>query len=253
MNLMSVEKLPLKILIQILMRSFLLQASWNFERLQSLGALYVLAPGLRFYYQGKELVDAFQRHLEYFNTHPYMASPVLGAALTLEEARKRGDQSPLGVQEFKNMIMAPYAAMGDALFWGALRPLSACLALFWAAKGSLWAPVVFLLVFNVPHLWMRIAGFWQGYRSGIAVVDYLQRRSLPDLALRVKEATIVLLGGLVAYLSYRCVVQEEWKHLWGLGVLPAVILFSWLVRRGVSVLAFCLTCVFVLLLVTQTA
>ena len=91
------RKLPAKIIAQILPRLFLLQASWNFERLQSLGALYVMAPGLRFLYQGKDLSMAFQRHLSYFNTHPYMASPVLGAALALEESGANGQDSMLGV------------------------------------------------------------------------------------------------------------------------------------------------------------
>ena len=248
MGLSTVAKLPAKTLAQTLLRSFLLQASWNFERLQSLGALYVLVPGLRYLYRGDELVEAYRRHLEYFNTHPYMASPVLGATLALEEARKNGNKVPLGVQEFKSMIMAPYAAMGDALFWGALRPLAACFALFFAVKGSLWAPVVFLILFNVPHLWLRIGGFLYGYNSGLKVVDFLQRRSLPDLALRLKETTVVLLGGLIAYLSYRCFVAEGLEPVWGLGILPGVVLLSWLVRRGVSVLMFCMIFVFLLLM-----
>lgn len=244
------RKLPAIIIAQILPRLFLLQASWNFERLQSLGALYVMAPGLRFLYQGQELSMAFQRHLSYFNTHPYMASPVLGAALALEESGATGKNSVLGVIEFKEMTMAPYAAMGDALFWGALRPLSAGVSLFFAVKGSLWAPVVFLLLFNVPHLWMRVGGFFHGYRSGLQVVEVLQRRSLPDLALRIKEATVVLLGGLTAFLSFQLMENEKIFPLWGFGILAAIGGIAWMIHRRVSVLFMVMFVVFLLLVMT---
>ncbi|MCP3178074.1 MAG: PTS system mannose/fructose/sorbose family transporter subunit IID [Desulfuromonadales bacterium] len=241
------HKLPAKIIAQILPRLFLLQASWNFERLQSLGALYVMAPGLRFLYQGQELSMAFQRHLSYFNTHPYMASPVLGAALALEEAGTCGQDSMLGVGEFKEMTMAPYAAMGDALFWGALRPLAAAVSLFFAIKGSLWAPVVFLLLFNTPHLWMRVGGFFRGYRSGLQVVEILQKRSLPDLALRIKEATVVLLGGLTAFLSFQLMEKEEIFPLWGFGILAAVGGVAWMIHRRASILFMVMFGVFLLI------
>jgi len=115
---MERHKLPATVLAQVVLRSFLLQASWNFERLQNLGVLYVLAPALRFFYRGDELTAAGQRHMEYFNTHPFMASPVLGAILDLEQKKSRGDQPSVGVQDFKRMVMAPYAAIGDAFFWG---------------------------------------------------------------------------------------------------------------------------------------
>ena len=79
------NRLPASFLLRTFLRSLVLQASWNFERLQSLGALYVLAPALQLYYQGSDRVVAFKRYLGYFNTHPYLAPAVLGAILNLEE------------------------------------------------------------------------------------------------------------------------------------------------------------------------
>ncbi|ALC16090.1 phosphotransferase system IID component, Man family [Desulfuromonas soudanensis] len=229
------------VLLRVWLRLFLLQASWNFERLQSLGALYVLAPALRILYREEDLAEAYRRHLEYFNTHPFMASPVLGAAIALEEERCRGAEGALGVEEFKGMIMAPYAAMGDGFFWGGLRPLAAAVALFFAAKGSLWAPLVFLTLFNVPHLWIRTFGLWRGYTLGLKVVETLHRHRLPDLAIRLKEGTLVLLGGLCAYLTYRALQGEGESSIWGLSVIPLVALLGWLARRGVSTLMLTMT------------
>lgn len=97
-------------------RLFLLQASWNFERMQNVGVLFVVEPALRSLYRDTELQEAYQRHLSYFNTHPYMAAPVLGATIALEEKRVSGKDGVFSVDDFKRMAMAPYAAIGDAFF-----------------------------------------------------------------------------------------------------------------------------------------
>ncbi len=248
---MGQQPLPRLVFMRVLLRLFLLQASWNFERLQSLGVLYVLAPGLRFFYQDEQLEVAYRRHLEYFNTHPFMASAVLGTTLALEGKRSRGEQSYLSVEEFKSMIMAPYAAMGDAFFWGAVRPLAAGAALFFAAKGSLWAPVVFLFIFNLPHLGFRIIGFWGGYVLGLRVVEVIQQRCLPDLAIRLKEGTVVLLGGLCAYLAIGCLKTEGLPPEWGLAAIPGVALFGWLARKGVSTLLLIMATAGILIALTS--
>jgi mannose PTS system EIID component len=231
---MKKKNLPLAVLLRMLGRSFLLQASWSFERMQSLGALYIMAPALRFYYRDKALEDAFARYMTYFNTHPFMAPSVLAATLALEEERGRGTNGAIRPVEFRDMVMAPFAAIGDALFWGGLRPLAAIVALFFAFKGSLWAPLIFLLLFNLPHLWFRTAGLMRGYYSGLRLVDVVQARRLPDWAIRAKEAAVVLLGGLCAYLTLLCLRHEDMSAAWGLMFFPMVVFLGWMTRKGAS-------------------
>ncbi len=233
---MNGNRLPPVILLKVFFRSLLIQASWNFERMQNLGLLFVLAPALRLLYQGEQLTAAFQRHLVYFNTHPYMASPVLGASLALEEMEARGEPGPLASDDFRKMIMAPYAAIGDALFWGGLRPLAAGVALFFAVRGSFWAPVVFLVCYNLPHLWLRGMGLFQGYRLGAGTIDKIQRYRLPDLAVHCKEATVVLLGALAAYLVFRGFQQEGLPGAWGFALPPLMALTVFWAKRRWSIL-----------------
>lgn len=247
---MDGSKLKIPVLVKVLLRTFLLQGSWNFERMQNLGTLYALAPALRLICKD-DLArrEAYRRHLDYFNTHPFLAASVLGATLSLEEQSAKGMDTPLGVKDFKGMIMAPYAAMGDALFWGGIRPLAAVLALFFAVRGSLWAPVVFLLSFNLPHLWMRTLGFFQGYRLGLGVVQVVQRQKIPDLAIRIKEATLVLLGGFTAYLVYQVFKSQEVPTGWGMVFLPITGGLMLVSRKGVSPLQLSMgVCVLVILL-----
>lgn len=72
-------------------RSTFLQGSWNFERMQNLGWAYTLIPAIKKLYTKKEdQIAALERHLEFFNTHPYVAAPVMGVTLALEEERANG-------------------------------------------------------------------------------------------------------------------------------------------------------------------
>ena len=69
-------------------RSTFLQGSWNYERMQNGGWAYSMIPALKKLYTTKEdRAAALKRHLEFFNTHPYLAAPILGVTLALEEDR----------------------------------------------------------------------------------------------------------------------------------------------------------------------
>jgi PTS system mannose-specific IID component len=227
-------RIPWLVLLRGCGRSFLQQASWNFERMQNLGFLYQLLPGLRRLYGGPPPSAILQRYIGYFNTHPYLSAWVAGTTLRLEERHRAGEASSIDAEAFQKMVMAPYAAIGDALFWGALRPLSAVAGLFLAVQGITWAPLVMLALFNVPHLLCRMAGWVLGYLQELRSVETIQRLRLPDVAIWLKEGTIILLGVLCAFLAARGCEHQTIDTLWGLALLPVVLLFARMVRRGVT-------------------
>jgi PTS system mannose-specific IID component len=221
---------------RLLWRSFFLQASWNFEQMQGLGALFVLSPLLRSLYQGEELQQACARHLSYFNTHPFVAPLILSGVAQLETNGADAEE----VDEFRQLLMAPCAAMGDAFFWGGLRPFAAVLAMFFALHGSLLAPVVLLVIFNVPHLLVRVVGFAKGCELGEEVVDFLTRCRLPDLAIRLKQGTLILLGILCADLTYRTLNVAHLPWDWGWVIVPVVFSLGGLARQRLSPLLLAL-------------
>ncbi|MCD2338617.1 PTS system mannose/fructose/sorbose family transporter subunit IID [Bacillus cereus] len=52
---------------------------------------FSMIPAIKKLYKSKEdRKAALKRHLEFFNTHPYIASPILGVTLALEEERANG-------------------------------------------------------------------------------------------------------------------------------------------------------------------
>lgn len=231
---MKVIRFSWLIFLRIYLRSFLLQASWNFDKLQNLGFFYLILPGLRHIYGEQIPENVRQRHCDYFNTHPYFAPLVAGTTLRLETLSISGEEPAVGAETYKNMVMAPLAAMGDALFWGGIRPLAALVGLLIASQGSLWAPLVFLVLFNLPHLLFRGVGLVLGYVQDLRAIETIQKCRLPDLAIRLKESTTVLIGVLCAYLAYKGCEHQELSAIWGFVQLPIVLLFAWLAHKGVT-------------------
>lgn len=223
--------------LHVWFRLLFLQASWNYQRMQGLGFLFALLPGLRKIYPEEKMGEVAMRHVGYFNTHPYLAPLVAGAVLKLEEERAiNGEDRSIDIDDFKEIVAAPYAAIGDALFWGGLRPLAAGITLFFAIKGILWAPLIFLVLFNLLPFWFRIVFFEYGYRHGIGSVDYVQQHNLPDWAIHTKEAAVVILGGLCAFLVFSHLVDHQLPSWPGLLTLLPMVLLGLGARRGLSTL-----------------
>jgi len=185
-------------LAQIFLRSLLIQASWNVSRMQGLGFAYAAAV-LAGKAAGAEDAGAralLGRHLQRFNTHPYMAAPVIGSVTRLETDGRASEAT-----ELKAALMGPYAALGDTFFWGALKPFSAAVALCFAIQGSLLAPAVFLLLYNPVPFRVRIRGFLEGWRHGKDGIDFVRRLDLPEQARRLRWGSAIVLAGAAVLAS----------------------------------------------------
>ena len=62
--------------LSLFLRSFFLQAGWNYMKYQNLGLTFTMLPFLKNEYKNDKdaLPSVLQRYLENFNTHPVMAS-----------------------------------------------------------------------------------------------------------------------------------------------------------------------------------
>ena len=78
-NMAEKIKLSKKDRIAVAWRHQFLQGSWNYERMQNGGWCYSIIPAIKKLYPNKEdRVSALKRHLEFYNTHPYVSAPVMG-------------------------------------------------------------------------------------------------------------------------------------------------------------------------------
>ena len=96
-------------------------------------------------------------------------------------------------------------------------------------------------LFNLPHLAFRVFGLFKGLDQGLGLIHVIQRYRLPDLAIRAKEATVVLLGGFLAFSTLTTTRAEGVMSGWGLLVLPVVALVTLLGRKGRSTLVVLLS------------
>lgn len=105
--------------LSVALRSTFLQGSWNYERMQNGGWAFSIIPAIKKLYKtDEERAEALKRHLEFFNTHPYVASPVIGVTLALEEERANGAEvDDAAIQGVKVGMMGPLAGVGDPVFW----------------------------------------------------------------------------------------------------------------------------------------
>ncbi len=221
-------------LVRVFLRSLVLQGSWSFRGMQSVGFAYAMEPALRrIHGDGPGFREAVQRHLRFFNTHPFLAAAVLGCAVRLEQ--DGGDGAADQVHRVKRALMGPCGAWGDGLFWGGVKPLVVLAAVWSAYQGAQWAPAVLVAVFAAVNLTARIVAFRAGYRDGIAVVERLGRADLIGWGRRVKAASATALGVVVAA-SHAAVPVARWGIPEGMWVPVAggiVVVLALAVRRGV--------------------
>lgn len=156
-------------------RSTFLQGSWNYERMQNLGWAYALIPAIKKLYTSKEdRAAALERHLEFFNTHPYVAAPIIGVTLALEEERANGAEiDDTAIQGVKIGMMGPLAGVGDPVFWFTVRPILGALGASLAMSGNIVGPLLFFFGWNI----IRMAFLWYtqelGYKAGSEITKDL--------------------------------------------------------------------------------
>ena len=156
-------------------RSTFIQGSWNYERMQNGGWAFSMIPAIKKLYKTKEeRTAALKRHLEFFNTHPYIASPILGVTLALEEERANGAPvDDVAIQGVKVGMMGPLAGVGDPVFWFTVRPMLGALGASLAMGGNILGPIIFFLGWNI----IRWSFMWYtqefGYKAGSKITDDL--------------------------------------------------------------------------------
>ena len=192
-------KLTKKDRISVWLRSTFLQGSWNYERMQNGGWAFAMIPAIKRLYKTKEERSAaLKRHLEFFNTHPYVASPILGVTLALEEERSNGTEvDDITIQGDKVGMMGPLAGIGDPVFWFTVRPILGALGASLAINGNILGPIIFFVAWNL----IRMAFTWYtqefGYKVGSSITDDLSGGLLQDITRGASILGMFILGALV--------------------------------------------------------
>ncbi len=160
-----------------------MQAVWNFRSLISIGFSICFFPVISKLCDTPEAKkEFFQRHLKFFNAHPYFASFALGVSIRLEELRAEGQANiPETIDRLKDLLISPLGAVGDRLFWATIKPASLILGMV----GILIAPtvltriialVISFLIYNIPHLYYRYEGIIEGYNHPYDIYNFISQQ-----------------------------------------------------------------------------
>jgi len=197
-------------------RSQFLQGSWNYERMQNLGWAYALIPAIKKLYTKKEdQAAALERHLEFFNTHPYVAAPIIGVTLALEEEKANGTEiEDAAIQGVKIGMMGPLAGIGDPVFWFTVRPILGALGASLATGGSILGPLIFFFGWNI----IRMAFLWYtqefGYKAGSEITKDMSGGILKDITKGASILGMFILAVLVErWVSINFTVNLPGKQL----------------------------------------
>ena len=176
-----------------------LQGSWNYERMQNGGWAFSMIPAIKKLYPKKEdQIAALKRHLEFYNTHPYVSAPVIGVTLALKEGRANGEPiDDVAIQGVKVGMMGPLAGVGDPVFWFTVRPILGALGASLALGGSILGPILFFVLWNV----IRLAFLWYtqefGYKAGASISSDLSGGMLGKVTEGASILGMFIIGALV--------------------------------------------------------
>lgn len=167
---------------KVFLRSLALEANFNFETWQNSGFAFSIIPVLKRLYKTKATMSAaLKRHMQFFNTAPHGSTLIMGITAAMEEKNNASpDFDAESINSVKLGLMGPLAGVFDSFFWGTAKVIAAGVGTSLALKGNILGPVLFLLIFNVPHLLLRYQLTFIGYRGGTNFLQSLSKNHLMD-------------------------------------------------------------------------
>lgn len=202
----AAEELKPKQLRHLVWRSLFLQASFNYERMQAAGWLYSILPGLRHVHKNKkDLSKSMKDNMEFFNTHPFLVTFIMGIILAMEGSKEDRE----AIRGIKVATMGPLGGIGDAMFYLTLLPITAGIGASLAVEGNVLGPIVFLLAFNIIHFGVRFGLMTYGYKTGVKAIAKL-KEGTRHVSRAASIVGLTVVGGLIAtYVSFS--IDYVWK------------------------------------------
>ena len=183
-----------KMLKKAFWRSFTLYAAVSPAKQGASGFCYALMPFINKFYKNDEegKKEALVRSMSYFNTTITCSTFIMGLVASME--KKNSEQNAV-----KSSLMGPLAGIGDSIFWGVLRVIAAGIAVGLGMTGNILAPIVFLLLFNIPSLLVKYYGTFLGYKLGSEYIQKVYASGLMNILTKAASTVgLIMVGGMTA-------------------------------------------------------
>lgn len=191
-----------KLLRKAFWRSFTLYAAVSPAKQGASGFCYSMMPFINRFYSGSEEKkrEALSRSMSYFNTTITCSTFIMGLVASMEKKNSEQPDFDAGsINAVKSSLMGPLAGIGDSIFWGVLRVIAAGIAVGMGAAGNVLAPVVFLLLFNIPSLLVKYYGTFLGYKLGSEYIQKVYASGLMNILTKgASTVGLIMVGGMTA-------------------------------------------------------
>ena len=149
----------------------------------------------------EERIKAKKRHMEYFNITPNIAGFALGISTAMEEENAKNPEfDDTTINTVKTALMGPLSAIGDTLFPATLRILATSLVITMAAAGNVFAPILFLLIYNIPNYLARWYSLKYGYSMGMEFMVKSQKSGIMDkVSYACTVVGLMAIGAMIFY------------------------------------------------------
>lgn len=196
------KKLSKKDLRQIYLRSCQLDVSWNYERQQNLGYSYGMSAAVDKLHSNdpEKKKRALKRGLEFMAITPQLSTLLMGINAAMEEENANNpDFDENTINSVKTSLMGPLAGIGDSLIPGTLRIIAAGIAISLAMSGNVIAPILYLLIFNIPAFLLRYFCLKYGYKFGTNFLNTVEKTGIMDkVSYGASIIGLMVIGGMIA-------------------------------------------------------
>lgn len=193
MTMNSRKTLEKKQLKSLFWRSFTTSHAWHYERQQHMAFEFAMIPVInKLYDKEEDRIDAYKRHMEFYNCQTTMQPFICGVAAAMEEENANNEEfDTSSISAMKVALMGPLAGIGDSLIGGTLRVIATGIVAGLCMSGSLLGPILFLLIYNIPTILLRYFGVKFGYGLGNTLISKLSEGDL------MKKLTMAIVGLMV--------------------------------------------------------
>lgn len=249
------SKLTKKDINKIFVRYIALNCMNDYPGQMHSGFTFSILPALKKIYgnNSDKLNEAVLRHHnEYFNITPSIAGFPLGITLAMEEENAKTDNFDVStISAMKTALMGPLSAIGDTIFPATLRIIATAMVTEMASQGSILAPIIFLLVYNIPNFLARYYSLKFGYTLGSDFIIQSEKSNVMQkvsyacsvvglmaigamCAINIKVSTPIIIGNSVEAGAMK--LQDTLDSIIP-SMLPLILVavIYWLLDRGVKV------------------
>ena len=134
------------------------------------------------------------------NTTITCSTFIMGLVASMEKKNsEQKDFDANSINAVKSSLMGPLAGIGDSIFWGVLRVIAAGIAVGLGASGNVLAPLVFLVLFNVPSILIKYYGTFFGYKLGSEYIQKMYASGLMNILTKAASIVgLIMVGGMTA-------------------------------------------------------